>query len=249
MPIRRVHEYHSCNDHDCYVCNGGLASCTVCHGGEIELALDCPGRPLTDEERKGITDGTLQYYWERWWRSEDRKVVDLIPEEGAPAVSVVSGDLKYPKGGFPPPQKVSVFDPDMPISLERIPSASYQSRVNAWMLECMGSEVAENLDERSWRVAEECCELLQATGFPLESLLAMAKHVYEKNAGKENYVAVELGDLVFCLAAMANAYHIDMIETMNWIVDRNWLNLEEIRRKHAAKKLRSKAEVKVGESS
>jgi len=34
----------------CGVCEGTLAYCTICKGGEMELDRDCPGPPVQDED-------------------------------------------------------------------------------------------------------------------------------------------------------------------------------------------------------
>jgi hypothetical protein len=38
------HQYHKCNKNDCFICEGGLLYCEVCHLGEVELVSDeCAG--------------------------------------------------------------------------------------------------------------------------------------------------------------------------------------------------------------
>ena len=38
------HQYHKCNKNDCFICEGGLLYCEVCHLGEVELVSDeCSG--------------------------------------------------------------------------------------------------------------------------------------------------------------------------------------------------------------
>lgn len=39
-----------------------LGLCRVCGGGECELATNCPGRPLTQEEKDLICRGELDFY-------------------------------------------------------------------------------------------------------------------------------------------------------------------------------------------
>lgn len=61
------HKWHSmCRGDDythCIICNGGLASCETCKGAEATLPADCPGVPLTEEQRYAISNGTLDYRW------------------------------------------------------------------------------------------------------------------------------------------------------------------------------------------
>lgn len=71
----REHDYHGPSDHrddtdpmladHCNACN--LAYCKTCRGGECELPVECPGRPMTLEERELICDGTLEYELGVWW--------------------------------------------------------------------------------------------------------------------------------------------------------------------------------------
>ena len=48
------HQYHVCDDEHCNICIGGLATCVVCHGAEIDLTSECCGRPMTDEEHSRV---------------------------------------------------------------------------------------------------------------------------------------------------------------------------------------------------
>lgn len=52
-----------CGDRErsCMICDGGLALCVVCGGGEGSLPTDCPGRQLTMEEQDHIYEGTLNF--------------------------------------------------------------------------------------------------------------------------------------------------------------------------------------------
>lgn len=114
--------------------------------------------------------------------------------------------------------------------------ATIQWRVGHWLLECVGKEVAEDLDERNHRFAEEAFELLQACGYTLDQLEAMARHVYVKEPGK---VEVEAADVLICLVPLASAHGFDLGRvTMNRI-DINWENIDKIREKNRTKPIRS----------
>lgn len=39
----------------------GLASCTVCGGGESSLPTDCPGRRMTADEMDAVSAGRIQF--------------------------------------------------------------------------------------------------------------------------------------------------------------------------------------------
>jgi len=58
----------SCRDHGhCVYCDGGLASCTVCHGHEGSLPTECPGEPMTPEQQDEVYDGSLDFRGGRWF--------------------------------------------------------------------------------------------------------------------------------------------------------------------------------------
>lgn len=61
------HKLHCCDAERCFVCEGGLGLCSTCGGAEIELPTDCPGTPLTDAQRQGICDGTMDYIQGYGW--------------------------------------------------------------------------------------------------------------------------------------------------------------------------------------
>ena len=41
-------------------------NCKICGGIEPSLASDCPGRPLTDDERKGLRSGLVDFIDGEW---------------------------------------------------------------------------------------------------------------------------------------------------------------------------------------
>ncbi len=51
------HKLHTCNNPCCNVCEGGLSSCDVCGGAEIDLPRVCPGRRMTEGEREAVRAG------------------------------------------------------------------------------------------------------------------------------------------------------------------------------------------------
>jgi hypothetical protein len=71
MKIKRRHEYEhheNCNNDNCFICDGGLAVCTVCGCAEGTLSTDCPGYPVPDEKQQLIYQKKLDFidgYW-RW---------------------------------------------------------------------------------------------------------------------------------------------------------------------------------------
>ena len=41
--------------------------CRHCEGQEQDLTTECPGKPLTDEQREEIEAGSLDYHRGKWW--------------------------------------------------------------------------------------------------------------------------------------------------------------------------------------
>lgn len=66
MPTHQSHTLHRCEDQECMVCNGGLALCTVCGGGEASLPTHCPGRKMTARESDEVQAGQLDFKNGQW---------------------------------------------------------------------------------------------------------------------------------------------------------------------------------------
>lgn len=115
---------------------------------------------------------------------------------------------------------------------------SLQARVKQWVIKCFGTEMLISLVERRERFAEEACELLQASGMPLEQLVQMAEHVYKKPPGD---LQQEVAGTTISLAALCEGADLDM----HYAVDKELKRIEDsetiekIRAKNIAK-LRSK---------
>lgn len=62
------HTQHVCGEETCFVCNGGLAWCTVCGGAEASMPTECPGVKMTQYQQDLVQAGVLDYV-ERGWRS------------------------------------------------------------------------------------------------------------------------------------------------------------------------------------
>jgi hypothetical protein len=56
------HTLHICDDDDCFVCRGGLASCNICGGAEASMPTDCPGRKMTADEQDAVQAGTMECF-------------------------------------------------------------------------------------------------------------------------------------------------------------------------------------------
>lgn len=60
------HTLHSCNEDRCFVCEGGLALCTTCGGGEGDLPKECPGYRMSEEERELVMRGQRDFVDGKW---------------------------------------------------------------------------------------------------------------------------------------------------------------------------------------
>ena len=66
-------EHVDCIMEHCPICDGGVASCYVCCGGEGSLTdTDCPGRPMSEPE----SDAVYQHGWDfengYWFKKKER---------------------------------------------------------------------------------------------------------------------------------------------------------------------------------
>lgn len=86
-------------------------------------------------------------------------------------------------------------------------SGSFQARVQPWMLDCFGAEVAADRLERNDRFIEEALELLQATGYPRERVASLVEYVYRRPVGEPSQ---EVGGVMVTLAALCLAHGLDM---------------------------------------
>lgn len=72
LPWPRHKRERCCGQHDdggwtCPVCSGGLFVCSTCGCVEGELATDCPGERLHEDERGAIYNGHVDFVRDRGW--------------------------------------------------------------------------------------------------------------------------------------------------------------------------------------
>lgn len=117
---------------------------------------------------------------------------------------------------------------------ESAPAAGepFQQRVQPWMLECFGAEIASDRDERSHRFLEESLELVQAAGCTKAEALQLVDYVYGRPIG---YLPQEIGGVMVTLAALCLAWSEDMHKEGETELERIWTKVAEIRAKQAAK--------------
>lgn len=83
----------------------------------------------------------------------------------------------------------------------------YQQRVRAWVLECFGKTIADDMVERSFRFLEEALELAQSVGCTREQAHALVDYVQGRPVGETGQ---EVGGVMVTLAAFTSAAGIDL---------------------------------------
>jgi len=85
--------------------------------------------------------------------------------------------------------------------------APFQARVQPWMLECFGAEIAADTLERNHRFFEEAGELVQACGMTREEAHALVDYTWSRPTGERFQ---EVGGVMVTLAALCLANGLDM---------------------------------------
>lgn len=83
----------------------------------------------------------------------------------------------------------------------------FQARVQPWMMECFGAEIAADKLERSDRFIEEALELVQACGYTIDRAHALVDYVFGRPVGEPDQ---EVGGVMVTLAALCLAHDLDM---------------------------------------
>ncbi len=119
-----------------------------------------------------------------------------------------------------------------PVKVEQVDRGSFQERVQPWLMECFGANIASDRDERNHRFLEEALELVQATGCTASEAHQLVDYVYGRPQGEINQ---EVGGVMVTLAALCLASELDMHEAGETELARIWTKVDKIRAKHAAK--------------
>lgn len=112
------------------------------------------------------------------------------------------------------------------------PAEPFQARVQPWMLECFGVEIAADQQERNHRFLEEALELVQACGATASEAHQLVDYVYGRPVGEMHQ---EAGGVMVTLAALCLAQGLDMHAAGETELARIWTMVEKIRAKQAAK--------------
>lgn len=110
--------------------------------------------------------------------------------------------------------------------------APFEARVQLWMLECFGVEIAADAQERNHRFLEEALELVQACGATQSEAHQLVDYVYGRPVGDKHQ---EVGGVMVTLAALCLAQDLDMHAAGEVELARIWTKVEQIRAKQAAK--------------
>lgn len=84
---------------------------------------------------------------------------------------------------------------------------AFQARVQPWMLECFGAEIAADTIERNHRFFEEAAELVQACGMTASEAHQLVDYTFGRPVGEPSQ---EVGGVMVTLAALCLANGLDM---------------------------------------
>lgn len=87
------------------------------------------------------------------------------------------------------------------------PQAAFQQRVQPWLLECFGAEIAADRVERNHRFLEESLELVQSLGCTASEAHQLVDYVFGRAVGDPPQ---EVGGVMVTLAALCLASGLDM---------------------------------------
>lgn len=112
------------------------------------------------------------------------------------------------------------------------PAVPFQTRVQPWMLECFGAEIAADRIERNHRFFEEATEAVQANGMTRCEAHQLVDYTFDRPVGELHQ---EIGGVMVTLAALCLASGQDMHAAGETELARIWTKVEAIRAKQAAK--------------
>lgn len=114
----------------------------------------------------------------------------------------------------------------------QLSAAPFQARVQPWMLECFGAEIAADKIERNHRFFEEATEAVQANGMTRSEAHQLVDYTFDRPVGELHQ---EIGGVMVTLAALCLASGQDMHAAGETELARIWTKVEAIRAKQAAK--------------
>jgi hypothetical protein len=111
-------------------------------------------------------------------------------------------------------------------------AASFQARVQPWMMACFGEMIAGDREERNHRFLEEALELVQACGCTADEARQLVDYVFGRPVGEKGQ---EVGGVMVTLSALCLAQDLDLHREAEIELARIWTKVEQIRAKQAAK--------------
>jgi hypothetical protein len=108
----------------------------------------------------------------------------------------------------------------------------FQHRVQPWLLQCFGAEIAADTVERNHRFLEEALELVQSTGCTQSEAHQLVDYAFGRPVGEP---VQEVGGVMVTLAALCLASGLDMHNAGEIELARIWTKVEAIRAKQAEK--------------
>ncbi|WP_197672302.1 hypothetical protein [Cupriavidus nantongensis] len=175
---------------------------------------------LSDETAWDTVSGEPQNFW-----CDDAGTATV--EDGSIAKAVLQGkafDVEEPE---PAIEGEAFTAPTVSAS-----PAPFQTRVQPWMMECFGAQIAADQQERNHRFLEEALELVQACGATASEAHQLVDYIYGRPVGDKHQ---EAGGVMVTLAALCLAQGLDMDAAGEAELARIWTKVEQIRAKQAAK--------------
>lgn len=108
----------------------------------------------------------------------------------------------------------------------------FQYRVDEWLMDCFGYNIARDKRIRNHRFLEESLELVQACGCTKEDALRLVDYVYNRDIGE---IDQEVGGVATTLAALCLAQDVDLDACAETELVRVKNNIEKIREKSKKK--------------
>lgn len=108
----------------------------------------------------------------------------------------------------------------------------FQTRVDLWMDECFGHEIAMDKVERCDRFIEEALELVQSMGYPDLRVLMLLDYVYSRDKGETKQ---EVGGVMVTLSALCSAAGINLHAAREQELARVFGKVNQIREKQKGK--------------
>lgn len=109
---------------------------------------------------------------------------------------------------------------------------TYQERVEQWLEACFPPSVRSDRAERTHRFLEEALELAQANGCSRTDALALVDYVFCRPQGDP---VQEVGGVMVTLASLCSATGLNMNQSGDLELARNWDRIDEIRGKQQSK--------------